>query len=371
VYRSPAPPYIPDVLETIGLDAELGRAVAGWAAATDASVGRVVRVDRGLVSVLTEDGIRRASVGGGLLGLMAHDPTEGPCTGDWCLLRTWPDHRTTLERLLPRRTVVTRATAGRQSRAQVLCSNIDIAALVVALHPLPVLSKVERLVALAWESGARPLVLLTKSDLVTDADQVADDAAAATPGVDVAVVSARTGEGVDGVRKRLEGRLSMALLGTSGHGKSSLVNALVGAETLATRTIREDGRGRHTSVRRELVPLPGGGAVIDTPGLRGVGLVDAELGLEKTFGDVQRFAARCRFGDCAHQGEPGCEVVRAVQAGELSSRRFESWLHLQRELRSAASRTDARLRAERTLESGRRIRAAKPPRGRPDLKEPP
>jgi ribosome biogenesis GTPase len=350
------------VLETIGLDAELAGAVAGWAAAPDAVLGRVVRVDRGLVSVLTEDGLRRASIGGSVLGLMAHDPSAGPCTGDWCLLRGWPDDRTTLERLLPRRTAVVRATAGRQSLAQVLCANHDITALVVALHPLPVLSKVERLVALAWESGARPLVVLTKCDLVNDAAQVADDVAAATPGVDVQVVSTRTGAGVDAVRQRLGGRLTLALIGASGHGKSSLVNALVGAETLPTRAIREDGRGRHTSVRRELVPLPGGGAVIDTPGLRGVGLVDAEHGLARTFADVEGFAVLCRFGDCAHESEPGCEVLRAVRAGELSQRRFESWLRLQRELRWMASRTDARLRAERTVTSRRRIRALKQPR---------
>jgi ribosome biogenesis GTPase len=229
---------------------------------------------------------------------------------------------------------------------------------VVALHPVPVLAKVERLVTLAWESGARPLVVLTKADAVTDADLVAEDVADTTPGVDVVVVSAVTGAGVDALRDRVEGRLTLALLGASGHGKSSLTNALVGAEVLATREIRDDGRGRHTSVRRELVPLPGGGAVVDTPGLRGVGLVDADAGIARTFDDVEALTAGCRFRDCAHRGEPGCAVAAALQDGTLSARRFESWQRLQRELRWNASRRDARLRAERLKEWRRRTRDA-------------
>src|SRR3954453_701066 len=253
-----------------------------WVAAPDASVGRVARVDRGITSVLTEEGPVRATLGAGLLGRIAHDLAEGPTTGDWSVVQSWPDHRVTLERILPRRTSVVRAVAGKQSFGQVLCANVDVAGVVVALHPLPVAAKVERLLALCWESGARPLVVLTKADLVADADLVAEDLAAVAPGVEVVVASARTGEGLDALHDRIEGRLTMGLLGASGHGKSSLVNALVGADVLATRTIREDGRGRHTSVRRELVPLPDGGAVVDTPGLRGVGLLDVEAGLART-----------------------------------------------------------------------------------------
>jgi ribosome biogenesis GTPase len=346
------------VLETIGYDAETARLATPYLTAADTSLGRVVRVDRGLTSVLTETGPVRVGAGGGLLAEIAKDPTEGPCTGDWCVLREWPDHRVTLERVLPRRTSVVRAVSGEQSRGQVLCSNLDLAVVVVALHPLPVAAKVERLVALAWESGAPPLVVLTKADLVRDAEQVAEDVRATTQDVEVLVVSARTGQGIDDLRSRLEGRLTAALVGASGHGKSSLTNALVGAEVLTTRAIRDDGRGRHTTVRRELVPLPGGGAVIDTPGLRGVGLIDAEQGLAQTFADVEDLAACCRFNDCAHSGEPGCAVAAAIEDGDLPQRRFESWQHLQRENAWIASRSDARLRAERVRAWRRRTRDA-------------
>ncbi len=346
------------MLEAIGRETWMDRRVA----AADAFLGRVSRVDRGLVSVLAEDGARRAGLGGALLARLAADPLDGPCTGDWCVLRAWPDGRSTVEEVLPRRTALLRATAGEQSRGQLLCANMDLVGLVVALEPLPVLARVERLVALAWESGARPLMLLSKADLVADADDLAEDVAAAAPGVDVLALSTVSGRGLDAVRQRIAGERTLALVGASGHGKSSLVNALAGAEVLGTRAIRDDGRGRHTSVRRELVPLPGGGAVIDTPGLRGVGLVDADAGVARTFADVEGLAEHCRFHDCAHTGEPGCAVAEALAAGLLSHRRFESWQRLQRELSWMAARRDARLRAEQTRERRRRARQSRRPR---------
>ncbi|MGA9746017.1 MAG: GTPase RsgA, partial [Nocardioides sp.] len=151
------------MLETIGYDAATAASFAPWDTA-DATIGRVVRVDRGVASVLTEDGPLRASWGGPVLTRAAHDPTEAPCAGDWCVLRTWPDHRVTVEHVLPRRTAVVRATAGKAAEGQVICANVDLVGVVVALHPLPVESRIERLLALAWQSGARPVLLLTKAD---------------------------------------------------------------------------------------------------------------------------------------------------------------------------------------------------------------
>ncbi len=326
--------------------------------------GRVTRVDRGVCTVIGEDGPIRASWSAALLEAAAADSLAGPCTGDWCLTRRWPDGPITIEAVLERRTAVIRAAASGTSRGQVLVANVDLIGIVVGLHPEPNISRIERFLILAWESGARPAVLLTKADLVDDADDLAAEARTACPGADVVICSSVTGQGLQEVRALIGPHGTIGLVGASGHGKSSLTNALVGAEVLSTKDIRDDGKGRHTSVRRELVPMPGGGAIIDTPGLRGVGLQSAEEGLAATFPDVEEWSQRCRFRDCSHQQEPGCAVLAAVADGELSSRRLESWLRLQRELAWMAARTDARLRAEQ-VKKWKKITQANRGRHRP------
>ena len=306
--------------------------------------GRISRVDKGLCTVLTENGPERASWSGALLGEIARNPAAFPCTGDWVALRRWPDDPVTVERVARRRTAIVRAEVGGSSRGQVLAANVDVVAVVVGLHPEPNIGRIERFLALAWDSGAEPLIVLTKADLVPDAAALAEDVGTATPSAPVIVCSTVTGEGIDELHEVLAGR-TMAMLGGSGAGKSSLINALAGAELLDVQEIRADGKGRHTSVRRELVPLPGGGVVIDTPGLRGVGLQDTE-GLAAVFTDIEELAARCRFADCAHATEPDCAVRAALADGSLPLRRYESWLKLQREAAWMARRADARLRAE-------------------------
>lgn len=290
----------------------------------------MLRVDRGLVTVLTDDGLLRVSLGSDLLDRIAHDPTAAPCAGDWGELCRWPDGPVTLHRLLPRGPSIVRAEPGGSSRGQVLAANIDLVAVVVGLVPEPLVSRVERLLALAWASGAPPAVVLTKADQVPDAHLIAEDISAVAPDVPVLVASAPTGEGIEELRA-LVGAGTVALVGASGAGKSSLVNALVGTDVLRTKQIRVDGRGRHTSVRRELVLLPGGGAVIDTPGLRGVGLRDAAGGVAAAFGDIEALVARCRFRDCSHTSEPGCAVLDALADGTLAHRRLESWRKLHAE----------------------------------------
>lgn len=336
------------MLESIGYTPQMAR----WAAAADAEVGRVVRVDRGLAEVLTEGGLLRAGYSGDLLGEVAHDPTLAPTTGDWVVVRDWPDHRHTVEQVLPRSSAVVRATAGKQSHGQVLCANADHVAVVVAMHPDPAVRRVERLLSLAWESGATPVVVLTKTDLVPDAEYVAEDVAAAAPGVEVVCTSTVTGAGIGRLRATAAGGRTTALVGASGHGKSSLVNALAGAEVLGTRGIRADGRGRHTSVRRELVLLPGGGAVIDTPGLRGVGLLGTGEGLDRTFAEVTALLEHCRFRDCSHREEPGCAVRAALESGLLPVRRYESWVELSTEAERAARRRAARRHPTSTRRPG-------------------
>jgi ribosome biogenesis GTPase len=326
--------------------------------------GRVSRVDRGVCTVITEDGPIRASWSGSLLDAVAADSLAAPCTGDWCLTRTWPDGPITIERVLDRRTAVVRADASRTSRGQVLVANVDLIGVVVGLHPEPNIARIERFLLLAWESGAQPVVLLTKADLVDDADDLADEVRQACPGAEVVVCSTVTGQGVDELRSLIGPRGTIGLVGASGHGKSSLTNSLVGAEVLTTKDIRDDGKGRHTSVRRELVTLPGGGAIIDTPGLRGVGLQSADDGVAATFPDVTVLAEQCKFRDCTHTQEPGCAVTAAVEDGTLPARRLDSWFHLQRELAWMAARTDARLKAER-VKKWKKITEANRGRHRP------
>jgi ribosome biogenesis GTPase len=251
----------------------------------------------------------------------------------------------TVEQVLPRRTVVVRASVGGRSNGQVLVANHDVAMVVEPLHPEPDLGRVERLLALAWQSGARPVIVLTKADLVPDADHIAADVADPAPGVDVHAVSAVTGDGVEVLRPYVVPGQTVAMLGPSGAGKSTLTNALAGVEVMATRELRGDGKGRHTTAHRELVLLPGGGVVIDTPGLRKVGLFAAAEGLGRVFDDIEELELQCRFNDCQHDTEPGCAVLAAIESGELDARRLDSWRKLGREMLRMELRQDARLRA--------------------------
>lgn len=333
-------------LASIGWDAEFAAAYARFDV-TGQRPARVTRVDRGIATVITATGAERASLGGAHLMRVSRDPVALPCAGDWVVVRTWPDRRVTLEAVLPRRTQVIRANANAESRGQVLAANIDIAAVIEPIDPSPDLGRVERLLALAWESGARPVVVLTKADLAEDPDVIAAQMADSAPGVEVFAVSAQTGRNLDRLRAMVPPGRTLGLLGTSGSGKSTLVNALAGAIVMATQQIRRsDGRGRHTTTFRALIPLPGGGAVLDTPGIRAVGVFDTDAGLDQAFADIEALAAGCRFADCVHQGEPDCAVWAAVEDGDLSVRRLDSWRKLHRELRWQARRRDARLAAQ-------------------------
>jgi ribosome biogenesis GTPase len=352
-----------DLLSALGWDAGWH---AEWDAADRATAGllpaRITRVDRSGLDLLGARGPVRATASGSVLAAMAADTRCAPAVGDWAMLRHWPDERTTIEDLLPRRTSIVRATAGRQSQGQVLAANHDVAMVVEGLHPEPDLARMERLLTLAWQSDAQPVVVLTKADLVPDADDIAADVAAAAPGVAVHVVSSQRGTGLPEVAEYLEAGRTVAMLGPSGAGKSSLTNALAGAEIMATRRLRADGKGRHTTAHRQLVLLPGGGVVIDTPGLRSVGLF-AAAGMERVFDDLESLAGQCRFHNCSHRSEPGCAVTGAITTGDLDPRRLESWRKLQAEMHRAALRQDARLRAAESAAWRRISRTARA--GRP------
>jgi ribosome biogenesis GTPase len=339
-------------VSSLGWDEKFSSAFADLDGLADSCPGelvpaRVTRVDRGACDALSSDGPLRATFSGALLAAGAADPVSTPCVGDWIAVRRWTDGRITAEAVLPRRTAFVRGsvTPG-SSHGQVLAANVDVAVVVEGLHPEPDLGRIERFLALAWESGASPLVVLTKADLVPDADGMRAEVAAAAPGVEVFAVSAATGVGLAEIAPYAAPGVTLAFLGPSGAGKSTLTNALAGATLMATRELRADGKGRHTTVHRELVLLPGGGLVIDTPGLRSVGLTDVAESLELVFAEVEALAELCKFGDCVHKTEPGCAVLAAVESGELPERRLESYRKLLKEARWMAMRHDARLRAQ-------------------------
>lgn len=348
-------------LASLGWDADVASAYARYDVPGHRPA-RVTRVDRGIATVLGASGTDRASLGGTHLLRASRDPIALPCPGDWAVVRTWPDRRVTLEAILPRRTQLIRANANAESRGQVLAANIDVVAVIEPIDPTPDLGRVERLLSLAWDSGARPIVLLTKSDLAPDPDAIAAQIATSAPALEVIPISAHTGLNLDRVRGFVADGATLGLIGTSGSGKSSLVNALAGATVMTTQQIRRaDGRGRHTTTFRSLIPLPGGGLVLDTPGIRAVGVFDGEEGLDAAFSDIESLAASCHFSDCAHAGEPGCAVQSAIEDGDLAQRRVESWRKLQRELSWQMRRREARVAAQARTDwkrrSGAEVRA--------------
>ncbi len=338
----------------LGADPELASqlALVAEAVADDAVVGRVSRAERGGADVLTTHGAVTA---------VAPQPV---CTGDWVVLgeaASDPPGRASIVAVLPRRTAFVRQAASA-TQGQVLAANIDEVWIVLPLdRPLSV-ERLERTLVLAWESGAAPVVVTTKADIAdpTVTGDVVSEIAAVAPGSPVVVVSTVEGKGLAELSARLPAGRTAALLGASGAGKSSLVNALAGGAVAEVGAVRAtDGKGRHTTSWRHLVLLPTGGALIDTPGLRAVGLWVDEGGIDAAFADVSELAAQCRFADCQHRTEPGCAVSLAIDAGRLDQRRLDSYRKLQAESAWVARRNDARAAAEQ-----RRVWAARSREGR-------
>lgn len=327
-----------------------GRWVALFAPHAEAGLepGRVVRSDRGSALVAMEAGIVRAKPSVRLLKAAA-GPADLPVTGDWAALRADEDLETPLiEAVLERTGAITRGDPGKGAEVQVLAANIDTVFVVHPIAEAPNLRRIERELALAWDSGATPVVALTKADLSDDAEEARAAVEGIAVGVEVLVMNALAGEGVRAVLDRLPPQRTAVLIGPSGAGKSTLINALLGEARQATREVRlADGRGRHTTVARELVPLPGGGLLIDTPGLRALALTGSEEGIASVFPEIERRAESCRYRDCTHEAEPGCAVRAAVEAGELDPDRLANYHKMMRETEVAAARTDARIRAER------------------------
>ena len=226
-------------------------------------------------------------------------------------------------------------------REQAIAANFDYVFVIVSLNKDFNLRRIERYLALSWQSGAIPVVIFTKADLVDDYDKQVREVEGIAPGVDILVVSAHTGQGLDKINKLLEPQKSAVFLGSSGVGKSSLLNALTGKETMTTAAIREDdSKGRHTTTHRQLIALKSGASVIDTPGMRELGMWEADSGLGEAFADVEAYFERCKFSDCTHQNEPGCAVLEAIKNSELPKARFDNYLKLKTENNYFDNKTD-------------------------------
>lgn len=355
--RSPA-------LISLGWSARLEAALA--ALGTDAEPGRVVAVHRGAYDVGYAGGVVRAKLPGRLRQEAQRGDAIEPCVGDWVtLLVRAALGGATVEAILPRAGVLSRKVAGRDQLEQLVAANVDFAFLLAPLAAEPNARSLERYVALARAGGVAPVVLLTKADLcdvpaesLAAAPAVAPEPArtevraaalaALAPvlaGVPVHVVSAATGEGLEALAPYLTPGTTVALLGPSGAGKSTLLNRLAGSALAAVAEVRADGRGRHTTTRRELLTLPAGALVIDTPGMRELALWDAQEGVRDTFPEVEALALSCRFGDCTHEREPGCAVRAAVESGTLPAERLEGFLKLQREQERSEKLREERARA--------------------------
>ncbi len=299
--------------------------------------GRVVRVDRGMsivqtratpspLAVATDQGARADEV---------------PVVGDWLVLALDEERGPVIADLLPRWSTITRGDP-RGSGEQTLVANVDVVVVVHGLDRPLKPGRIERYLVMAWESGARPVVVLTKADLVEDTSDVDEVLARVSGGVDIIRTSAAHAQGLDAVRELVAEGATMVLFGESGAGKSTLVNALVGDEVQATGAVREsDSKGRHTTTRREMIVRPGGGVIIDTPGLRSLALSELGDGIDLAFPEIVELAERCRFRDCQHGKEPGCAVRAAVAAGSLDGERVERYLALQAEVEDAAAQAEA------------------------------
>lgn len=341
------PPATVSPLESLGWTPELAASFQPHAA-RGLAPARVTIEHRGAYEVQAADSEGTAVVSG-RFRYEAGGPAGFPAVGDWVAIDGSPSADTaTIHALLPRRTAFTRLAAGLRVEAQVVAANVDVVFVAMALDGDFNLRRLERYLAVAWSSGADPVVLLTKSDRCDDIGGRLLAVEAAAPGVPAHPISAIDGTGLDAVTGRLTVGRTAAVLGSSGVGKSTLINALAGAELLATREVRaDDDRGRHTTTHRQLVVLPGGACIVDTPGMRELGLWQGGEGLDDAFADIDELAAACRFRDCRHESEPDCAVTAAIRSGTLGPDRLRSKRKLEREIASTeARRSVAASRAE-------------------------
>jgi len=346
------------VLSTAGLiamgwDNVAAKAFEAFAATPGVEPARVIIEFNHIYRVWSADGELDAS-SSGRLKHQAASRSELPAVGDWVAIRRGRDEtQAAIVAVLPRRSWFSRKMAGAVTDEQVVAANVDVVFIVMALDADFSLRRLERYLLLARESGASPVILLTKPDLATDLERQANDVRSASGGLPVHVVSPKRNEGLDQVAAYLSPGRTGALLGSSGVGKSTIINQLVGQDVQKTREVRDaDSKGRHTTIHRELVVLPNGGLVIDTPGMRELQLWDVGEAVRETFDDIEALASGCHFTDCQHRGEPRCAVKDAVAEGQVDAARLESYHRLQDELAILARQQDEKAQ----LDEKRRLR---------------
>jgi len=308
---------------------------------------RVIEEQRDRYRVRNAAGVFAAEPSGRLLNATTRGAAL-PCVGDWVLVRgpLAKGSPALVRRTLERRSCFSRKAPGTRTEEQVIAANVDTVFLVQSLNHDFNPRRMERYLALLWDSGAEPVILLNKSDLVDDPAPFEAEIAAAAPGVPIRTVSALESRGLDALEPWLTPGRTIALVGSSGVGKSTLLNRLAGEEVAAVADIREDGRGRHTTTSRRLIALESGALLVDTPGMRTVMLWDSEDGVDQVFDDIAALAAQCRFSDCSHASEPGCAIQAARVAGELDETRWHAWDKLRREAKWQAAKADVRIRIE-------------------------
>jgi ribosome biogenesis GTPase len=318
-------------LEAFGWDSFFQRAFAPYER-EGREPARVILEHKNLYRVVTRDGERLANLAG-KFAWNAVRREDYPAVGDWVVIQVQPEgQRAVIHAVLPRRSKFSRKAAWTTMDEQIVAANVDTVLLVCGLDHNFNLRRMERYLVLAWESGATPVIVLNKADLCPDVAQKVQETEAVAAGVPIHAVSAETGDGLNRLIPYLAPGKTVALLGSSGVGKSTLVNRLLGGDVQAVQSVREkDGRGRHTTTHRELFVTPYGGLIMDTPGMRELQLWDVSDGFTGAFADIEEWAAQCRFRDCRHDSEPGCAVRAAVEAGELAPARLANYRKLLRE----------------------------------------